>query len=126
MAELHYRKGYSEHLSLDLLELGLLRHCNTMGEGGFDIIIIGAGIAGLAAAIALAEKRNNVTILEAAPKVSVLPALCQTLLANPCQKLAAVGAGIQLPPNSMHVLKSLGVDDEAGFSDLNNQDIPNL
>ncbi|KIW26457.1 uncharacterized protein PV07_09550 [Cladophialophora immunda] len=62
-----------------------------MRERPFNVVIIGAGIAGLAASIFLAEKGHNVTILEAAPK------------------LAAVGAGIQLPPNSMHVLKRLGV-----------------
>lgn len=38
-----------------------------------DILIVGGGIAGLAAAIALRIKGHNVTILEAAAQVISLP-----------------------------------------------------
>lgn len=60
----------------------------------FNIIICGAGLGGLGAAIALRRKGHNVTILEATPKI------------------AEVGAGIQIPPNSSRILKSWGVYDE--------------
>lgn len=42
-----------------------------MAKKSFSILIIGAGIAGLAAAVALTEKGHKVTILEAAPKVRI-------------------------------------------------------
>lgn len=56
-----------------------------------DIVVAGAGIAGLTAALALAHHRLPVTIVEA--------------FARPSE----VGAGIQVPPNACHVLAQLGV-----------------
>lgn len=56
--------------------------------------IIGAGIGGLAAAAALRARGFNVRIFE------------QTL------KFARVGAGIQMTPNPMKVLRALGVEPE--------------
>lgn len=56
------------------------------------IIIAGAGIGGLTAAIAHVRKNHRVCVLEQAPE------------------LGEVGAGIQLSPNAMKVLASLGVD----------------
>lgn len=55
------------------------------------ILIAGAGIAGLAAALALARKGHAVRIIEKAPA------------------LEEVGAGLQLGPNAMRVLDALGV-----------------
>ena len=55
------------------------------------ILIAGAGIAGLAAALALARKGHAVRIIEQAPA------------------LEEVGAGLQLGPNAMRVLDALGV-----------------
>lgn len=56
--------------------------------------IIGAGIGGLAAAAALRARGFNVRIFEQA------------------QKFARVGAGIQMTPNPMKVLRELGVEPE--------------
>lgn len=55
------------------------------------IVIAGAGIGGLCAAIALAKRGFEVAVYE------------QSL------QLGEVGAGLQLSPNAMHVLKALGL-----------------
>jgi salicylate hydroxylase len=57
------------------------------------ILIAGGGIAGLTAGLALAQKGLRAVVFEQSPK------------------LEAIGAGIQLSPNAMHVLRSLGVAD---------------
>lgn len=57
-----------------------------------DILVVGAGIGGLAAALALARDGHRVTVMEQTPE------------------FAAVGAGITLAPNAVHGLASLGVD----------------
>ncbi len=58
------------------------------------ILIAGAGIAGLAAALALAERGFSVLIMEKAPALS------------------EVGAGLQLAPNATRLLARLGILDE--------------
>jgi salicylate hydroxylase len=58
------------------------------------ILIAGAGIGGLAAALACARQGCEVTVLEAAAE------------------FGEVGAGIQLGPNAMKVLAALGVERE--------------
>ncbi len=63
-------------------------------------IIIGAGIAGLSAGIALIQRGWRVQVLERS------------------ETLAEVGAGVQISPNGMHVLRAFGVADkilEHGF-----------
>jgi 2-polyprenyl-6-methoxyphenol hydroxylase-like FAD-dependent oxidoreductase len=57
-----------------------------------DIVIAGAGIGGLTAALTLAARGFRTTVCERA------------------NKLSEIGAGIQLSPNVGHVLKSLGLD----------------
>ena len=57
----------------------------------FNIVICGAGIAGLCAGIGLAQKGHSVTILESA------------------QELNAIGIGIHLPPNATLVLRHFGL-----------------
>lgn len=58
------------------------------------ILIIGGGIGGVATALALARHGHPVVVLEQAPEIS------------------EIGAGIQLAPNALSVLDSLGVLDE--------------
>lgn len=55
------------------------------------VTVVGGGIAGLTAAIALQQRGAKVTVLERAPAI------------------AEVGAGLQLSPNAMRVLDALGL-----------------
>ncbi|MDQ1900040.1 FAD-dependent oxidoreductase [Paracoccus sp. WLY502] len=55
------------------------------------VTVVGGGVAGLTAAIALRQRGAEVTILERAPAI------------------AEVGAGLQLSPNAMRVLDALGL-----------------
>ncbi|KAK9474983.1 3-hydroxybenzoate 6-hydroxylase-like protein [Dipodascopsis tothii] len=57
-------------------------------------IVIGAGLGGLAAAIAIARKGHSVTVFEQAPA------------------LGEVGAGIQMPPNTTCLVEYLGLTDK--------------
>jgi len=58
-----------------------------------NIIVVGAGIGGVAAALALGARGHSVTILEAAPAIG------------------EVGAGIQVAPNMLRLLDRWGVGD---------------
>lgn len=66
-----------------------------MDLNGEEIGIVGAGIGGLAAAIALAQKGARITVYEQA------------------EALAEVGAGLQISPNGVAVLEALGLRDTA-------------
>ncbi len=57
-----------------------------------NALVVGAGIGGLATALALAQEGHRVTVVEQAPRFE------------------AVGSGIVLAPNAVHVLRRLGVD----------------
>lgn len=59
-----------------------------------NVIIVGAGIAGLSTGLALSQYHHSVTILESSSKHT------------------EVGAGIQLAPNATRILRRLGVLDQ--------------
>ena len=61
------------------------------GLAGRAILVVGAGIGGLAAALALARRGARVRVIEQAPA------------------LTEVGAGLQIGPNAVAVLEALGV-----------------
>src|SRR5262249_16144741 len=62
-------------------------------QGSRQIVVAGAGIAGLTAAIAFARRGFAVQLYERAPR------------------LEEAGAGLQLSPNAVHLLRELGVTD---------------
>ncbi|MEQ9260810.1 MAG: FAD-dependent oxidoreductase, partial [Roseovarius sp.] len=62
-----------------------------MALEGMKIVVIGAGIGGLAAARALALRGAQVTLLEQAPEIR------------------EVGAGLQVSPNGYRVIEALGL-----------------
>jgi salicylate hydroxylase len=64
-----------------------------MALAGRAIAVIGAGVGGLAAATALAQRGARVTLMEQAPA------------------LAEVGAGLQIGPNGVAALEALGLRD---------------
>lgn len=59
-----------------------------------DIIICGAGLAGLGTVIYLRRKGHHVTVVESTAE------------------LTEIGAGIQIPPNSSRILISWGLKDK--------------
>ena len=56
-----------------------------------EVLVVGGGIGGLAAALALARRGAWVRVLEQAPAI------------------AEVGAGLQITPNGTRVLRALGL-----------------
>ena len=64
-----------------------------MSLSGHRIIVIGAGIGGLACALALRRRGAEVTVLEQAGEI------------------AEVGAGLQISPNGVAVLRALGLEE---------------
>ena len=59
------------------------------------VTVIGAGVAGLAVAIAARQRGADVTVFEQAPEIT------------------EVGAGLQISPNGIAVLDALGLGDAA-------------
>ncbi|MGL6235226.1 MAG: FAD/NAD(P)-binding protein [Segniliparus sp.] len=58
------------------------------------VVVVGGGIGGVAAALALADKGHDVVVLERA------------------REFREIGAGVQIAPNGMAVLERLGLGDE--------------
>ena len=65
------------------------------GESRQKIIVVGGGIGGLAAALALVRQGFSVAVLEQAPEIG------------------EIGAGIQLGPNAFHAFDALGIGEKA-------------
>ncbi|KAG9923803.1 hypothetical protein KCU98_g21741, partial [Aureobasidium melanogenum] len=61
-------------------------------SSSLDVIVIGAGLGGLAAAISCALGGHNVTVLEQA------------------RELAEIGAGLQITPNASRLFQQWGID----------------
>ena len=59
------------------------------------VSVVGAGLGGLAAAIALRQRGCDVTVFEQSAEIT------------------EIGAGVQLGPNAMKVLMALGLEQEA-------------
>ena len=57
-----------------------------------QVIVVGAGIGGLTAAVALSRRGHAVTLIDRAPAFE------------------AIGAGLLMAPNAVHALASLGID----------------
>jgi salicylate hydroxylase len=64
---------------------------------GRPVLVVGAGVAGLAAGLALAGHGAAVEVLEQAPAIT------------------EVGAGLQVSPNGARVLRALGIDPSDAF-----------
>jgi 2-polyprenyl-6-methoxyphenol hydroxylase-like FAD-dependent oxidoreductase len=82
--------------ALRRVDLNLLlpdERCKGAAEVGMRILVVGAGIGGLAAAIALRQRGHEVDVVEVKPDFSVY------------------GVGINQPGNSLRALRSLGVLD---------------
>ncbi|UPK95695.1 hypothetical protein LCI18_006630 [Fusarium solani-melongenae] len=65
---------------------------NSRDGGKLDIVVVGAGLGGLLAAIGLALDQHRVTVLEQAAS------------------FGEVGAGMRIPPNCFKILRRWGVD----------------
>lgn len=63
-------------------------------NAGVRVAVVGAGLGGLTAALALLQRGYDVTVYEQAPE------------------LGEIGAGVQLSPNAMKVMRALGIEKE--------------
>jgi salicylate hydroxylase len=81
-------------------------------ENPLHVIVVGAGLGGLAAAIAIRQSGHDVTICEQAPALGEVCIQPSSLPSSTDRGINQVGAGIQIPPNSARVLERFGVLDE--------------
>ena len=67
----------------------------TLEKGNRSAVVVGGGIGGLSAALALAKRGCRVTVIEQA------------------DKFGEIGAGIQIGPNGFHAMDYLGIGERA-------------
>lgn len=77
-----------------------------------NIIVVGAGLGGLAAAIALARRGHTVTVLEQAPVIGEV--FISYHRSSTTIDFTKVGAGIQIPSNSSRILLGWGIGEFIG------------
>jgi salicylate hydroxylase len=74
------------------------------------VIIVGAGIGGLACAIACRQKHLDVLILEQSAEILPVSISIPDYNTTARQKMTRqVGAGIQIPPNGARIMQELGL-----------------
>lgn len=73
-----------------------------------NVVIVGAGLGGLAAAIGISQAGHHVTVIERAPQLGEVRL---SMPSPPLTKLIfpEIGAGIQIPPNLSRILDRWGV-----------------
>ncbi|KAL9089185.1 MAG: hypothetical protein Q9159_002656 [Coniocarpon cinnabarinum] len=77
-----------------------------------EVAIGGAGVAGLAASIALVESGHKVTVYESRPNIEMVCLQRRALSAKKTNSLSIqLGAGIQMAPNMTRLLRELGLHD---------------
>ncbi|CAI4213176.1 unnamed protein product [Parascedosporium putredinis] len=83
--------GKESQNKVDLVHLPYARGATPRLPARLDVIVVGAGLSGLASAIAIALSGHAVTVFEAA------------------KELQEVGAGLQMTPNATRILRRLGI-----------------
>ena len=91
-----FRSLYISAVMEDLPDLSL--HSHLQAAKSHRVVVVGAGIAGISAGLALSRYGHSVTRLESS------------------SQLSETGAGIQLAPNATRILQRLDVLDEVMLS----------
>lgn len=95
---------------------------NRSFKEGCQVIVVGAGLAGLGTAIGIRRAGLQVLVLEQAAEIREVHA---NLLEpyNTANYAQQIGAGIEIPPNSAHVLAKWGILEPLKLTALNVRDM---